>query len=74
VIKRIIRNLYWRYGHKGDPWQARLVIYHLGNLIDGDLVHPTAADIVLGQLNSQTIKIDKVANIRLEGLKSEGDR
>lgn len=73
-FKKIVRNLYWKYGHKGDPWQARLVVYHLGNMIDHDLVHPTAADIVLGQLNRQTGKIYKVANIRLEGLDSEGDR
>jgi len=33
LIKKIIRSLYWKYAHDGDPWQTRLVIYHMKNLV-----------------------------------------
>jgi hypothetical protein len=32
-IKRLIRYIYWEYAHDGDPWQTRLVIYHLKNIV-----------------------------------------
>ena len=61
-MRRLIRWLYWKYAHAGDPWQARLAVYHLGRIIDAS---PTAGDIVIAQINAQTASLEKVAEFRV---------
>lgn len=39
MIKEFIRFLYWKFAHKGDSWQTRLVVYYFGELkkINGEV-------------------------------------
>lgn len=79
-IKKIIRDLYWRYGHDGDPWQTRLVIYHLGNIIaKAPYALPKkdcSSRVVLAQIEEHmnsslipnpTVKLNPIADIKIGG-------
>ena len=62
IMKRFIRWLYWTFAHKGDAWQARLVVYHLGNVIKvGENV--STGDIVLAQINKGLL--EKVGEVSI---------
>ena len=75
-IKKIIRDLYWKYGHDGDPWQTRLVIYHLGNIISASQESVPSKDIsgrfIFAQLEENMNKMPKplfnpIADIKIGG-------
>ena len=56
MFKRLIRKLYWKYGHKGDMWQMKLVVHHMNNIsliMDDSEPVPERMDIILSQLNEK---------------------
>lgn len=59
MIKRLIRYLYWKYAHKGDFWQARLVVYHMSNVaqVYEDKPLPNTMDLFFGEINEKMGKI-----------------
>lgn len=63
MIKRLIRYLYWKYAHKGDFWQARLVVYHMANIVQiyEDKPLPDSMDLFFGEIND---KIEKTAHVK----------
>ena len=61
-MKRLIRWLYWNYGFKGDAWQSRLVVYFCPVGLEG------VGDVLIAQLNSQTVQFEKVAHVHMPKL------
>lgn len=64
-MKRLIRWLYWKYAHAGDPWQSRLIVWHLSNIIKA-VPNQTAGDLVIAQLNAINGKLEKVAEVTFQ--------
>lgn len=57
-MKKFIRWLYWKFAHDGDPWQQRLVVYHLSRISDK---LGTSGDLLIAEINE---KLEPLAEVR----------
>lgn len=78
LVKRLIRWMYWRYAHDGDPWQCRLMLYHLGRIVktgQDEKKNMTVGTLVLAQVEEQineacqrASKMNKVFECEITGI------
>ena len=69
-MKKLIRWLYWKFGHNGDAWQHRLVVYHLRAVIgceDGK----TPGSTILGQINTLNGRLEPIAEVTTHAVTKE---
>jgi hypothetical protein len=69
--KTLIRLLYWKYAHKGDKWQMRLMMYHMRELTRMDS-HLSNGEFIIGQINRINGNIDLIAELRVPTFKGIG--